>query len=112
MLVALAVLVAAVYQEIETLVAQEVPMVAPDLPEPVDHIVGPVVLVREAQLVNSVKLLENFMLVAVAAEEESLVLAVREAAVLASRGDLLPARRAQVERLMGLLMELSREEQT
>ena len=35
----------------------------------------------------------------------------REAAVLASRGDLLPARRAQVERLMGLLMELSREEQ-
>ena len=36
----------------------------------------------------------------------------REAAVLASRGDLLPARRAQVERLMELLMELSREEQT
>ena len=36
----------------------------------------------------------------------------REAAVLASRGDLLPARRAQVERLMGLLLELSREEQT
>ena len=36
----------------------------------------------------------------------------REAAVLVSRGDLLPARRAQVERLMGLLMELSREEQT
>ena len=35
----------------------------------------------------------------------------REAAVLASRGDLLPARREQVERLMGLLMELSREEQ-
>ena len=36
----------------------------------------------------------------------------REAAVLASRGDLLPVRRAQVERLMELLMELSREEQT
>ena len=35
----------------------------------------------------------------------------REAAVLASRGDLLPQRRAQVERLFRLLMAESREEQ-
>ena len=35
----------------------------------------------------------------------------REAEVLRSRGDLLPERRAQVERLMSLLMALSREEQ-
>lgn len=36
----------------------------------------------------------------------------RERQVLASRGDLLPERRRQVERLFALLMELSREAQT
>ena len=36
----------------------------------------------------------------------------REAEVLRSRGDMLPQRRAQAERLMALLMELSREEQS
>ena len=32
--------------------------------------------------------------------------------MLRSRGDMLPQRRAQAERLMALLMELSREEQS
>ncbi len=36
----------------------------------------------------------------------------REAEVLRSRGDMLPERREQAERLMRLLMELSREEQS
>lgn len=36
----------------------------------------------------------------------------REQEVLRSRGDMLPQRRAQAERLMTLLMELSREEQS